>query len=383
MARGRDGGRGRGDGRAGRDGRGGAGRSGRGAGYSSASKTVKYGLCKELEGHVFEYGGNGAADKMRVTMEKVQQFVGLKFGEDIANELQNRVKVVLPPPKYSTAAIARHVEYEQLIRTQQTTLSTAMRAQLKALEDAVAAAGSGGVSSVSSVDDEALLKIARLKNEIAEIEFESKQEVPHKLTSEELSLYGNEMKTHSLRVATLEKHRGQVFALIVGQCTQLLLDKMKQEKKWEVVSASYDPLELYKLIESVVLKQTEDQYVVAAMWDQYKRVFNAQQGTMSNTQHYEAFRTILEVAESVGCVFAHDKTREYCAQDEYKTSYDSLAPDEKAKVDDSARERFIAYGLLRTSGKDHDHLKHALSDDFAKGGDTYMSAIAGSFIAFL
>ena len=146
---------------------------------------------------------------MRVTMEKVQQFVGLKFGEDIANELQNRVKVVLPPPKHSTVAIARHVEYEQLIRTQQTTLLTAMRAQLKALEDAVAAAGSGGVSSVSSVDDEALLKIARLKNEIAEIEFESKQEVPHKLTSEESPLYGNEMKTHSLRVATLEKHRGQ------------------------------------------------------------------------------------------------------------------------------------------------------------------------------
>ena len=83
MARGRDGGRGRGDGRAGRDGRGGAGRSGRGAGYSSASKTVKYGLCKELEGHVFEYSGQGAADKMRVTMEKIQQFVGLKFGKDV------------------------------------------------------------------------------------------------------------------------------------------------------------------------------------------------------------------------------------------------------------------------------------------------------------
>jgi len=140
MAQGKNGGRGRSDGRAGRDGRGGAGRSGRGAGYSSASKTVKYGLCKELEGHVFDYSGNGAADKMRVTMEKVQQYVGLKFGEDIANELKNRVKVVLPPPTYSTAAIARHVQYEQLIRTQQATLSTAMRAQLKALEDAAAAA---------------------------------------------------------------------------------------------------------------------------------------------------------------------------------------------------------------------------------------------------
>ena len=386
MAQGRNGGRSRGDGRAGRDGRGGAGRSGRGAGYSSASKTIKYGLCKELKGHVFEYGGHGAADKMRVTMEKVQQFVGLKFGEDIANELKNRVKLVLPPPTYSTAAIARHVGYEKMIRTQQTTLLTAMSAQLKALEDAAAAAataalsasiaGSGGASGVSStasvLDDEALLKIARLKNEIAEIEYESMQDVPHKLTSEEASLYGNEMKTHSLRVATLEKHRGQVFALIIGQCTQLLLDKLKQEKKWEVVSASYDPLELYKLIESVVLKQTEDQYVVAAMWDQYtKRVFNAQQGTMSNTQYYEAYRTILEVAESVGCVFANDKTLDYCAQLLHKQPYEALATADKKIVAENARDRFIAYGLLRTSNKEHDHLKNALSDDFAKDQDNH------------
>jgi len=122
---------------------------------------------------------------------------------------------------------------EQMIRTQQVTLLTAMRAQLKALQDAAAAAAaakaatkalSGGVSGVSStvsvLDDEALLKIARLTNVIAEIKYESQQEVPLKLTSEEASLYSNEMKTYSLRVATLEKHCGQVFALIVGQCIQ-------------------------------------------------------------------------------------------------------------------------------------------------------------------
>jgi hypothetical protein len=225
--------------------------------------------------------------------------------------------VVLPPPEYSAVAKARHVVYERLIRTQQSTLLTAMQAQLKVLEDAAAAAataaaaaataalsstisGNGGVSGASSIvpvlDDEALLKIARLKNEIAEIEYESMQDVPYKLNGEEATLYSNEMKSHSLRVATLEKHRGQAFALIIGQCTQLLLDKMKQEKKWEAVSASYDPLELYKLIECVVLKQTEDQYVVAAMWDQYRQVYNSQQGTLSNTLYYESLRTKFEVA---------------------------------------------------------------------------------------
>jgi hypothetical protein len=53
-----------------------------------SSNTIKYGLCKELEGNVFGYG---AADKINTTMEKVQQ---MKFGEDIANKLKNRMKVV-------------------------------------------------------------------------------------------------------------------------------------------------------------------------------------------------------------------------------------------------------------------------------------------------
>ena len=72
MTQARFGGRGRPDGRAGRDGRGGAGRPGRGQGYSTKPKTAKVGLCKELEHHVFDYGGHGAADTMRVTQEKIR-----------------------------------------------------------------------------------------------------------------------------------------------------------------------------------------------------------------------------------------------------------------------------------------------------------------------
>ena len=116
------------------------------------------------------------------------------------------------------------------------------------------------------------MELANLKNEIADLQFEAKQEVPHKLSSEEAAVYYNQNKTHSLREATLDKHRVQVYALIYGQCTQLLQDKMKQEKNWTAVSASYKPLELYKLIKSVVLKQTKDQYPVAAAWDQYCQV---------------------------------------------------------------------------------------------------------------
>ncbi len=68
---GRNGGRGRGNACGGRDGRRDHGKSGRGSGYSSKPKTTKVGLCKELEGHIFDYGGHGAANLMQVTQEKI------------------------------------------------------------------------------------------------------------------------------------------------------------------------------------------------------------------------------------------------------------------------------------------------------------------------
>ncbi len=213
------------------------------------------GLCKELKEHIFDYGRHGAADTMRVTQEKFQQYVGIKFGEDIANKIKNKKLVVLTPPKYSNAIKLRHQVYEKLVSRKQGNLMKALEVKLSTLQ---AQLGSG---------DDVALEMANLENQIDDLEFGSCQEVPHKLTIEEASGYSNHAKTHSLRKATLEKHHGKVYALIYGQCTQLLQDKMKQEKLWVAVSNSYKPLELYKLIESVVLKQTKDQYPVAAVWD--------------------------------------------------------------------------------------------------------------------
>ena len=90
--------------------------------------------------------------------------------------------------------------------------------------------------------DDVALDIANLENQIDDLKFESRQEVPHKLTMEEAGGYSNNAETHSLHEAMLEKHRGQVYALIYGQCTQLLQDKMKQEKSWVAVSNAYKPL---------------------------------------------------------------------------------------------------------------------------------------------
>jgi hypothetical protein len=184
---------------------------------------------------------------------------------------------------YSTAILLRHQEWERHVRRKQLNMRTALDAKLTQLQ------------STSGI--QYAVAIAEVKNQVEDVAYHQGQEVPYNLTDSEKLKYGNESKMQSQRIATLEKHRGNVYALIYGQCSQILQDKMKQDKNWATVSVSYKPLVLYKLIEQVILKQTEDQYPVAVLWEQLSNVANAKQGNSTNNEWYEGFNTKMEVAK--------------------------------------------------------------------------------------
>ncbi len=97
------------------------------------------------------------------------------------------------------------------------------------------------------------------------------------------------------------------------------------------------------------MKQTEDQYPVAALWEQLSNVANAKQGNLTNNEWYDCFNTKVEVAESVGVSFDFKKIWEYCALEAHKAAYTSLRPDEQEDVRVSTRERFLLYALIKTS----------------------------------
>ncbi len=71
------GGRGRG-GCGGRTSKGSGG--GRGSSYSGGTRTMKIGLCEDLEGNVFDFGMTSAADKMQILQEKIAQYIREKWG---------------------------------------------------------------------------------------------------------------------------------------------------------------------------------------------------------------------------------------------------------------------------------------------------------------
>jgi hypothetical protein len=243
-------------------GRGSANHGGRGRGqgqnYTGSANAAKRGMCTNLGTNVFDYGQKSAADQMRTSWEKLVQYVGTNYGQDIINELQNKVWVVLTEPVHTDDVLARHSVREVMIRNGQLNIQQARQAQ-ETIHKAAVQAGT---------DMDAPVKLAILQNEIAQGEFASSIEVPVVLTDSEKTQFSNDWCTFRERNTNLIKHRGQAFSLIQCQCTQLLQDKMKQDTDWNTMSISYDPLTLYRLVERNVLAQTEDQYPFATVYDQ-------------------------------------------------------------------------------------------------------------------
>jgi hypothetical protein len=176
-------------GRGGR-GRGGCGgRAGRGPGssrgnaYTSGRVKTKVGLCKDLEGKVFDFGTMSAADQMRILQEKIAQYIGAKYGEDIANKHQNKTRIVLSAPVYPTTMMTQHALQIALVRSQQAAMLIA-RLLSRTLPKAEVTLAPGDRSLV--------MELAKLNQDITLADFEAAQEVHIKLNDQKRINYSNE-----------------------------------------------------------------------------------------------------------------------------------------------------------------------------------------------
>jgi hypothetical protein len=96
-------------------------------------------MCTNLVINVFYYGQKSAADQMCTSWEKLLQYVGTNYGQDINNELQNKVWVVLTEHVHTNDVFARHSGREVMIRNGQLNIQQARRAQETILKAAVQA----------------------------------------------------------------------------------------------------------------------------------------------------------------------------------------------------------------------------------------------------
>ena len=87
--------------------------------------------------------------------------------------------------------------------------------------------------------------------------------------------------------------------MIRGQFMQVILDNMKDDPDWDTTSESYDPLNLLKLIDKIILAHIEDQYFYATFYDQDCALYGFRKHNLTNEHYYEQFNIKVDVEEAI------------------------------------------------------------------------------------
>ena len=248
--------------KAGRRGRGSnSGRDGKGCGgrNSTMSRSVpstvsEVGACEDLEGKMFTIGsGNKGMDEemLRTSVEKMAWYIGTEFGAEAAQEWTSGKQTVLKEPAYSQVILARHAERVKATQDRLNRKLTSLRDERLEIEGELAA--DPGNRNLRK-------EMREVEDDIAKTKIELKDEIDLKLTDSEMAAHDSAWLTYHESSESLMKSRGIVFSLLLGQCTQVLVNEMEQDMDWAMISGSSDPNLLFELIRRIVLKQSDNQY---------------------------------------------------------------------------------------------------------------------------
>ena len=104
-----------------------------------------------------------------------------------------------------------------------------------------------------------------VEDDLSKAQFDLTEEIEVVLTMDEKAELSNIYRTYQEDEQKLITNCGKVYTLTLGQCTQDLKDKLKEDNDWEDIAAKYDPIQLLNLIEKYILKQTESHYPYLAV----------------------------------------------------------------------------------------------------------------------
>ena len=294
------GGRGRGPGR--RPGR----SDGRGRRPQEATglprRSGEVGACAELTNNVFTLTANNKAkdgDQLRKTKDAMSLYIGRIYGEECGKEFELGKLYVRPLPIVDASVKLRHTAKIAANTTRLQAKMSSLTTMQTAIGNALAADPTRFDLVDRNIDTDDKLEKAR--QELLDI---ADSDVSSVMTMEEATIHKNNFRSYHDDEQKLVANRGKVYVLILGQCTQVLKDALKEDDDWNVISASYDAIALFQLIEKCVLKQTSNKYAYLVLQEEWRSLLlNKQEADHTTNVYYERMSNRVAILERVGGVF--------------------------------------------------------------------------------
>ena len=196
------------------------------------SRSGEVGACVELGNNIFTLGVNSKSkdgDKLRKTSKAVAIYIGRHFGDELQKEFEFGKKTVRKVPAYDAAVVAKHALRVTADSLRLTTHITSLETHLLTIEAAILANADNLDLITKKIEIEE--KIASSNDKLLEV-----IDIDKCMTGEEAKLWDSAHRSYREDEQKLIKDSGKVYALILGQCTQTLLEALQEDTDWDDIS---------------------------------------------------------------------------------------------------------------------------------------------------
>ena len=92
----------------------------------------------------------------------------------------------------------------------------------------------------------------------------------------------------------------RVYALVLGQCSQALHNRMEASNTWGRINDASDMMGLLQLIQNCMIQHQTHQKPIHSLLDAEAQVYAFKQKTLPNNKYYEEFKDLVMNADLLG-----------------------------------------------------------------------------------
>jgi len=180
-----------------------------------------------------------------------------------------------------------------------------------------------------------------------------------------------EVKEFIARKKKCKNNMNKAYALILGQCTQAVKNKLEAKDNWEQIEADHNPIELLKAIKAIAQDYQDSKYPIASIHKSIVNLLTIKQDEKESVASYvKRFKNVQDIMEA-----QHGKLD----LSVYVRNLESYEEDRLEAMKELAYKEFLAYAFLaRADLKNSGDLMKDLSNDYALGSDRYPETVASA-----
>jgi type II secretory pathway pseudopilin PulG len=187
-------------------------------------------------------------------------------------------------------------------------------------------------------------------------------------------------RTFEKQTEARRRNSSRVYALVIGQCSQALRNRIEAHERWGRVNEQSDVMELLQLIQTCMIQRQTRQKPTHSLLDAETQVYAFKQRSLANNEYYEKFKDLVMNADRLGSDIGAHFDRVDSILNEIADDPNMPTDVERERARERAKDQFLAVMFLVNSDRArYGSLIRDVENEYTRGTDTYPTTLSAAY----